>query len=232
MPEIRFGGDELYAHILLAVTRAVDGDDAALHGLRGVVVDQDQRLPYEHDFFEMKQGSMPVHGLGGRLRTKLFTRVFFSVDRQRHIERYPQRPASFFAAKVKQGHLCEDLKSGFSIRGAFDQPSLTGLRLPCRTSRTLKRQNKRRDVTSTNLAHTTQYCRTTYFKTMAERYHKTPFWNSTPVLTLFSALWSSFGRRRGTVLLSVTHSSWPYKLLILEELRTSTPESSKCLVKW
>jgi hypothetical protein len=70
---------------------------------------------------------------------------------------------------------------------AFNQILSTTLRLTCRVSRVLKRQNSSREVISTNLAHTAQYCLITAFKTMAERYHKRSFQNSTLVLPHLSA---------------------------------------------
>ena len=54
VPEIRLGGDELHSDILLAVARPVDGDDAAFHRLRSVIIHQDQRLPHEDDLFKLK----------------------------------------------------------------------------------------------------------------------------------------------------------------------------------
>src|SRR6267378_5719533 len=50
----------------------------------------------------------------------------------------------------------------------------------------LKRTNKRTEVTSTILAHTAPYCLRTSPKTMAERYHKNGFDNSTSVPLSFS----------------------------------------------
>jgi hypothetical protein len=78
---------------------------------------------------------------------------------------------------------------GFIKSRAFDQILSTVPRRPCRVSRMLKRQNNSREVISTNLAHTAQCCRIATSKTMAERYHKRPFRNSTLVLPPLSALW-------------------------------------------
>jgi len=63
MPEIRLRANELDADILLSVSRAVNGNDTALHRLRGVIIYQKQRLPHAHDLFEMKERAMPIDGL-------------------------------------------------------------------------------------------------------------------------------------------------------------------------
>src|SRR5712692_7980697 len=120
------------------------------------------------------------------LRAELFACILFSMDCQRHRERYPQRTQAFFATKVKQGHFGQDLKSDLGVHGVFAQLQPTGLRLPSRVSSVLKRQNNRRDVTSTNLAHTAPYCLHTSSKTMAEQYHKKLLNNSTLVPPPFS----------------------------------------------
>ncbi len=54
MPEIRFGGDKLHSDILFAVASPVDGYNAAFHGLRGVLIHQDQRLSHQYDLFHLK----------------------------------------------------------------------------------------------------------------------------------------------------------------------------------
>src|SRR6266478_3111945 len=118
------------------------------------------------------------------LRAELFACILFSMDCQRHRERYPQSTPAFFATKVKQGHFGQDLKSDLGVHGVFAQLQPTGLRLPCRVSRVPKRQKSRRDVTSTNLAHTAQYCLRASPWTMAERYHKNRSYNSTLVIPL------------------------------------------------
>src|SRR6266849_6468892 len=63
VPEVRFGREELHSQILLAVARPVDGDNPALHRLRSMIVHQDERLSHQHNFFEMKQGAVPVYRL-------------------------------------------------------------------------------------------------------------------------------------------------------------------------
>src|SRR5260370_10818397 len=65
---------------------------------------------------------------------------------------------------------------------AYDQLKSRGDRLLHRVSRVLKRKNSRTEVTSTNLAHTAPYCLHTTSWTMAGRYHKNEFQNSTLVL--------------------------------------------------
>ncbi len=54
VPEIRLRGDELHSDVLLAVARPVDGDDAAFHRLRSVIIHQDQRLSHQDDLFKLK----------------------------------------------------------------------------------------------------------------------------------------------------------------------------------
>ncbi len=154
----------------------------AFHRLCGVIVHQNQRLSHQHNFFQLKQGAVPVHRLRMRLRAELFAYVGFSMDGQRHCERDAQSSPAFFATKMKQGHFGSDLKSNSRMRGAFDQLQSTGVRLQHRVSRVLKRMNRRTEVTSTNLAHTAPYCLPTSPGTMAERYHKIAFCNSTLVL--------------------------------------------------
>ena len=53
--------------------------------------------------------------------------------------------------------------------------------MPFRASRVPKRKNNSTDVTNTNLAHTARLCLPESLRAMAERYHKTPSQNSTPV---------------------------------------------------
>jgi hypothetical protein len=80
---------------------------------------------------------------------------------------------------VKQGHFGFDLESNLGVHGVFGQLQATGLRLTYRVSRVLNRQNSRVEVNSTNLAHTVKYWLFASSKTMAERYHKSEFGNST-----------------------------------------------------
>src|SRR6267154_50804 len=46
VPKIRFGRDKLHSNVLLAVASTVDGDNAAFHRLRSVVIHQDQCLSH------------------------------------------------------------------------------------------------------------------------------------------------------------------------------------------
>lgn len=80
MPEVLLGRDKLDPHILLAVASPVNGDNAALRRLRGVVIHHCQRLSHKHALFKRKQHPMAVYGLRIRLRAKLFPRFCFSVD--------------------------------------------------------------------------------------------------------------------------------------------------------
>ena len=63
VPEIVFWRDELHSNILLSVARAVDGNDAAFRRLRCMVVDNDEGLPHNDNFFEVKKRAVPIHGL-------------------------------------------------------------------------------------------------------------------------------------------------------------------------
>lgn len=99
---------------------------------------------------------------------------------------------------------------GFIKPRGLDQTLLTVPRRPCRDSSALKRQNNSREVISTNLAHTAQYCRIATSKTMAERYHKRPFQNSTLVLPPFSALWPTSGGKEDATAAGRTCSQGSY----------------------
>jgi len=111
VPKVYFRRDELHADILLAVASPMDRDDTGLHGLRGVIIHQDQRLSHQYDLFKLKQRPVPVHRLRMGLRGELLASVRLSVDGQRHGQCYPQGTTTFFATKVKQGHFGFDLKS-------------------------------------------------------------------------------------------------------------------------
>ena len=84
VPKVYFRRDELHPDILLAVASPMDRDDTGLHGLRGVIIHQDQRLSHQHDLFKLKQRPVPVHRLGVGLRGELLARVCLSADGQRH----------------------------------------------------------------------------------------------------------------------------------------------------
>lgn len=104
MPEVGFRRDELHADVLFTIAGAMDRNNAALHGLSGVVINQDQRLSHQHDVFERKQSAMTIDRLRSRLRAESFAGVCFPVDGQRHRQCYARRAAAFFATEVKQGH--------------------------------------------------------------------------------------------------------------------------------
>ena len=52
---------------VFAIAGPVNRNHTAFHGLSGVVIDQDQRLPHQHDLFQRKQNPMTIHGLRSRL---------------------------------------------------------------------------------------------------------------------------------------------------------------------
>lgn len=188
MPEVGFRRDELHADVLFTIAGAMDRHDAALHGLSGVVIDQDQSLPHEHDVFERKQSAMAIDRLRSRLRAESIAGVCFPVDGQRHRQCYAQCAAAFFATKVKQGHFDSTPNPIFISPRPLDQRHWTGLCLQCRVSRVPKRHSNRREVISTNLAHTVPYCRRHSSKTMAKQYHKPGSNYSTLVLPLCSKI--------------------------------------------
>jgi hypothetical protein len=79
-------------------------NDATLGRLRGMVVDQNDRLADDHNLFQVKQSSVAVQRLGMRLDAELLTRVGSAMHGQGHVESYANRPPAFFASKVKKGH--------------------------------------------------------------------------------------------------------------------------------
>ncbi len=132
VPEVRLRAKELNANILLSVSRAMNGNDSALHRLRRMIVYQKQRLPHAHDFFEMKERAVSVDGLRDGLRAEAFAGVRFSMDCQRDRQSHPQCAAPLFDAKVKQGHFFINLKSDFRAL-QLTQPVSLRRRLPAAT---------------------------------------------------------------------------------------------------
>jgi hypothetical protein len=104
MPEIGFGMREFNANIRFAIAGAAYGDNVALHGLRGVVVDDHKVLADGNDFFHGKQDAVAIYGLGLRLSGKLNAFVILAMNGERYRKGYPKGAAAFFAAKVQQGH--------------------------------------------------------------------------------------------------------------------------------
>lgn len=82
VPEIHFGLGELHTHVLLTIPRPMYRNDAGLHRLGGVIVHDNEGLPYKHNLFQLKQGTMAVHRLGMGLHGELVAGVRFSKHRQ------------------------------------------------------------------------------------------------------------------------------------------------------
>jgi len=84
LPKVRFGRVELHSDILLAVASPVDGDNAAFHRLRGVIIQQHHRLSHQYELFKLKQSPVPVHRPRMGLCGELLASVCLSADGQRH----------------------------------------------------------------------------------------------------------------------------------------------------
>src|SRR5947208_811859 len=97
----------------------MDRNHAAFHRLRRMIIDQNHRLPHDHDLFQLKQSPMAIYGLRGCARREAFAVVGFPVDRKRDGQSHPQSAAAFFDTKMKQGHfyatskLVESLHRGY-----------------------------------------------------------------------------------------------------------------------
>jgi hypothetical protein len=111
VPEIQLPRGEFHTDVLLTIARTMDGNNAALRGLGGVIVYKNEGLPYEHNLFQVKQGTMAVHGLRMGSDREFVAGIRLTKYRQRHCQRNPQRSTAFLAAKVKQGHFDLDLRA-------------------------------------------------------------------------------------------------------------------------
>lgn len=89
VPKVCFGGEEFHANILLAIAGAVNRNNAALHRLSRMVIDQNHRLLHQHDLFKLKQCPVAIDGLRGGVRGEALARVCFSVDRQGNSQSHP-----------------------------------------------------------------------------------------------------------------------------------------------
>lgn len=82
VPEILFRRDELHTDVFFAISRAMLGNDAALDGLSGVIVYDNEALSHSYDFFELKQSTIAVDRLGMGLHAEFTTGVRFSKHRK------------------------------------------------------------------------------------------------------------------------------------------------------
>jgi hypothetical protein len=103
-PEIGILRDELNADIFFAVAMTAGGDDAALHGLAGVFVHEDEGL-IENDFLiEDHEAAVLADGVSGGVDGELFAGEGFAVDAQRHGHGDSGGTAFFSTSITRDGH--------------------------------------------------------------------------------------------------------------------------------
>jgi hypothetical protein len=103
-PEVGILRDELNADIFFAVAMTASGDDAALHGLAGVLVHEDEGL-IENDFLiEDHEAAVLADGVSGSVDGELFAGEGFAVDAQGHGHGDSGGTAFFSTSITRDGH--------------------------------------------------------------------------------------------------------------------------------
>jgi len=103
-PEIGILRDELNADVFFAVAMTAGGDDAALHGLAGVFVHEDESL-IENDFLiEEHEAAVLADGVSGGVDGELFAGEGFAVDAQGHGHGDSGGTAFFSTSITRDGH--------------------------------------------------------------------------------------------------------------------------------
>ena len=103
-PEIGILRDEFDADVFFAVAVAACGDDAALHGLAGVLVHEDESLIENDILFEDHQAAVLADGMGAGIDGELFAGDGFAVDTKRHGHGDAGGTAFFSSSIDRNGH--------------------------------------------------------------------------------------------------------------------------------
>src|SRR5712692_3844770 len=109
LPEVGIRGRKLDSDIGLSIPLTFDRDNSRLHGAVGILVDELESLPHEHEPVHMQQCSIPVDRLRMGASAELFSLIGLTVYCKWNRQRYPQSAASLFAPKVNNRHGTGDL---------------------------------------------------------------------------------------------------------------------------
>ena len=101
MPEIDFGGNELYSDERLAVALSLHRNHSRFCFAIAVLIDQLQHLSHHYDAIELHHRAVLAHAAGLRVYAKLFAFIRLAMHGKGHGQIHSQSSPTLFTAKMK-----------------------------------------------------------------------------------------------------------------------------------